>query len=88
MTEPPMQDPVTVEVLSEAISNRVVHRECPFCESREWFDNGDRVWLLVPHVKRNLRWIPVDDVPDPAVGFVCKGCGFVRLHLPAMETSE
>jgi predicted RNA-binding Zn-ribbon protein involved in translation (DUF1610 family) len=82
-----MEDPRTVQVLREAISNRVVNLECPFCGSREWFHNEDRVNLLYPAVRVENRLIPTGE-PDFAIGFICERCGFTRFHVPANPVPE
>lgn len=73
----------TVQVMREALDGRVVHRECPFCGPNEWFSDEDRVWLLFPFIRQSGEWVPTGE-HDPAIGFICKGCGFVRLHMAAI----
>jgi hypothetical protein len=79
MEDDPVQ--LTVQVLREAIEGRVVHRNCPFCDSDEWLSNEDRILTLVPHVVQNGRFVPTGE-RDLAIAFYCGNCGFARIHVP------
>lgn len=48
---------------------------CPFCQSTDWETLPDKIVLREDNPKKIRGGFP-------AVGYVCRGCNFIRLQLP------
>lgn len=91
MTDSSDIDPTAAAInhFAKAISKRVVERACPACLTPDpWSFPTDRAMAIqwVHNVDGQIR---LTGNVHLAIGFTCKRCGYVRMHIPPadLETS-
>jgi predicted trehalose synthase len=79
-------DPTAVAItnFANAISERVVNRSCPACNSEDWSFPTDRA-MGVQWVHNVDGRVTLTGSVHLAIGFVCLTCGYVRMHIPPAD---
>lgn len=77
------QDPIAVALAHAAdqISAKVVNGACPACNAEDWAFPTDGAVAVQWATLREGRVVLTGTI-HLAIGFTCRNCGYVRLHLP------
>ncbi len=64
------------------IDQTVTRHECPFCGSSHWMPPSDNQALVLYEATLENGVLSEDRTHAVGIGFVCLGCGFLRVHVP------